>query len=343
MQMSHLTQQEVNDLKALHKQVEFQKEADRIKAILLMHDGYTQREIATILLIDEDTVTAWKQKFDASKTIADYLLDGYTPYQGMLSQSQKEKVTSFVEQSIISDASLVSAFIGKRFKKSYSEGASVALLHRLGFAYKQTTLIPSKYDQTQQQAFVQSYQTLEKNLKPNEVLLFVDGVHPSHNTQTSKAWIKMGAQKLVKSNTGRERLNINGAYNPKTQEVITHDDVTINAQTTITFFQKVEARYAAKKKIYLIVDNARYYRNKEIAQYVKHSRIKLLFLPPYSPNLNLIERLWKFMRKKLLKSVYYETFKEFKAAVLGFFEQIARYADELKTFIGTEFHLLGGV
>jgi len=340
MHSSHLTRQEISDLKALHKQAEYQKEADRIKAILLMHDGYTQREIAHILVIDEDTITAWKQKFESSITVADYLMDGYVQYQGKLNKSQKARVSAFVEDGIVADAALVTTFIQQQFKKSYTHRGSVELLHRLGFSYKHTTLIPSKYDALEQKHFVQSYRTLENKLKSDEVILFVDGVHPSHNTCTSKAWIRKGFQKLIKSNTGRERLNINGSYNPKTQEVIAHDDVTINAQTTITFFQKVEHHYTAKTKIILIVDNARYYRNKDIAAYVKDSRIELVFLPPYSPNLNLIERLWKFMRKKLLKSVYYETFKEFKAAVLQFFERIAMYADELKQFIGTEFHLL---
>lgn len=341
MHLSNLTQQERIDLKALHKATEYQKEADRIKAILMMHDGYSQREIARVLLIDEDTITAWKQKFEASHTLADYLIDGYVAYHGRLNESQKEKVSAFVEDGIIADADLVTTFIQKQFKTSYTNAAVVQLLHRLGFSYKNTTLIPSKHDAIQQQAFVKSYKTLENKLQSDEVILFVDGVHPSHNTATSKAWIKVGFQKLIKSNTGRERLNINGAYNPKTQEVIAHDDATINAQTTITFFQKVENHYASKTKIIMIVDNARYYRNKLIAEYVKDSRIELLFLPPYSPNLNLIERLWKFMRKKIMKSIYYETFKEFKAAVLQFFKRIAIYADELKQFIGTEFHLLG--
>ena len=160
-------------------------------------------------------------------------------------------------------------------------------------------------------------------------------------------------QKFIKSNTGRERLNINGAYNPKTQEVVTHEDTAINAQTTITFFRKLESRYADTTRIYAIADNARYYRNKAIREYLKDSRIELILLPPYSPNLNLIERLWKFMRKKLITSIFYETFKGFKSAVLTFFEDIATYRDELKSFIGTgvppvtgvtsENHFSGGI
>lgn len=340
MHISTLTAQEITDLKALHRSADHRREADRIKAIILAHDGYSGREIARILLIDEDTVTAWKGKFEASSTVADYLMDGYVPYRGKLKEAQKVEVASFVDAGIIPDAGLITTFIADRFKKSYTNAAAVDLLHRLGFSYKQTTLIPSKYDLKKQKEFVKTYRKLEENLGKDETILFVDGVHPQHNTSPSKAWIRRGLEKLIKSNTGRKRLNINGAYNPATHEVIVHEDFTINAQTTIRFFEKVEAYYADKAAIYAIVDNATYYRNKDIKKYLEHSRIVLIFLPPYSPNLNLIERLWKFMRKKLLKSWYYDTFAAFKTAVLNFFEGIAAHADELKSFIGTEFHLL---
>lgn len=340
MRIATLTAQEIIDLKALHRSADHRREADRIKALILAHDGYSGREIARILLIDEDTVTAWKGKFETSTTVADYLMDGYVPYRGRLDEIKKTEIATFVDAGIIPDAALVSDFIEEQFKKSYTNAAVVALLHRLGFSYKQTTLVPSKYDAEKQREFIETYRKLEENLGRNETILFVDGVHPQHNTQTSRAWIRKGLQKLIKSNTGRKRLNINGAYNPFTQEVITHEDFTINAQTTIRFFEKVEAYYADKTTIYTIVDNATYYRNRAIKEYLKDSRIVLIFLPPYSPNLNLIERLWKFMRKKLLKSWHYETFIAFKTAVVSFFEGIATYADELKSFIGTEFHLL---
>ena len=110
----------------------------------------------------------------------------------------------------------------------------------------------------------------------------------------------------------------------------------------MAFFDKVQQYYQDKKTIYAIVDNARYYKNKELQKYQTLSRIKLIFLPSYSPNLNLIERLWKFMRKQLINSHYYETFKEFKSSVLGFFEHIADYQQQLKQFIGVSFHLLTG-
>ena len=176
--------------------------------------------------------------------------------------------------------------------------------------------------------------------KEEEVLLFADGVHPQHNTKCSRAWIKIGQAKKIKSNTGRSRININGVYNPLNQDIIVHEAKTINAQTTIELFIKTELFYSNKTTIYMFADNARYYKNALIKHYLKTSRIKLIFLPAYSPNLNLIERLWKLMRKKVINSQYYEHFDDFKKAALSFFENCNENRPLLKNFIGDKMHLL---
>ena len=80
--------------------------------------------------------------------------------------------------------------------------------------------------------------------------------------------------------------------------------------------------YPAAKKITVILDNARYYRSKVVAEYLQNSRIELMFLPPYSPNLNLIERFWKFFKKQVLYNQYYGTFRQFKSAC-EFFSMIS--------------------
>ena len=121
------------------------------------------------------------------------------------------------------------------------------LLHNIGLVYKQTTLIPSKYDPVSQKKFKEKYETLEKELKEDEVITFMDGVHPQHNTTTSRVWVKKGKEKQVKSNTGRSRININGIYNPSTQEILVHESERINAETTIEFFKEIEDHYREKK------------------------------------------------------------------------------------------------
>ena len=99
-------------------------------------------------------------------------------------------------------------------------------------------------------------------------------------------------------------------------------DQTIIAESTIAPFQQLEGVYAPFTWIYVICDNARYYRSKGVQEYLEGSRIKLVFLPPYAPNLNLIERRWKFFKKQVLYNRYYESFDTFREACEEFFRLI---------------------
>jgi transposase len=101
--------------------------------------------------------------------------------------------------------------------------------------------------------------------------------------------------------------------------IIIQEDMTLNAEATIQFIRKIEKAYPTKKRIHVFCDNAPYYRNKAVKRHLETSRVKLHFLPPYSPNLNPIERLWKWMKERVIYNTYYEYFEEFRAAVLGFF------------------------
>ncbi|WP_207787680.1 transposase, partial [Candidatus Thiosymbion oneisti] len=116
---------------------------------------------------------------------------------------------------------------------------------------------------------------------------------------------------------------------------------TINADSTIALFQQLEAIHPLAACIYVICDNARYYRSKAVQDYLKTSRIKLVFLPPYAPNLNLIERLWKFFKKKVRYNRYYETFDEFKSACEAFFKNPRQYQHELRSLLTANFELIG--
>ncbi|OGN60292.1 MAG: hypothetical protein A3D96_05630 [Chlamydiae bacterium RIFCSPHIGHO2_12_FULL_44_59] len=107
-----------------------------------------------------------------------------------------------------------------------------------------------------------------------------------------------------------------------------HEDITLNAESTIRFFQKIEEAYPGKRKVNVFCDNASYYRNKTVRHYLGTSKIVLHFLPPYSPNLNPIERLWKWMKERVIYNTYYEYFDDFREAVLGFFAVLSTVAVE---------------
>ena len=107
------------------------------------------------------------------------------------------------------------------------------------------------------------------------------------------------------------------------KEVIVQENDTLNAESTILFLKKVESAYPDKKTIHLFCDNARYYKNRAVVFYLETSKIKLHFLPPYSPNLNPIERLWKLLKERVMYNIYYESFNDFKRAIFGFLEQVS--------------------
>ena len=342
MKTFSLQPEERKDLILLGKQIKDVKGAIRIRVILALDAGYTNKEIADILLLDEDTVRKWKKKYEKRQLFSDWLEEYYAGYNGKLTQEQIEEIEGFVEKHTVTDSREVVKHIKDTFAREYTITGVTKLLHRMGFVYKQVVLIPGRLNEAAQAAWLAEYKALEKDKKEDDVILFGDGVHPTHNIHKTKAWIKKGEEKQIKTNTGRGRLNINGALDMETMTVTTHFSETINAQETMNLFDKLQVVYKDKATIYLIIDNARYYKNKDVQAYLKQKgcRIQLKFLPPYSPNLNFIERLWKFMKKYIIGVKYREKFKEFEYAIHQFFDNLDQYKSPLKHFIGTELHLM---
>ena len=336
----NLTEAEVEELRAQHRMIKDGKSRDRIKAILLFNKGYTAVEISEILMIDETTLMEWKTRYLSRKDNVEWLLNLCKGYSGKLSKLETKKLETYVESNLISDSKQIQKYIRETFKKKYSISGVIALLHRLNFSYKQTTLIPSKADFEKQKEFKKNYDEFAPQLKEDEALLFMDAVHPQHNTACTHAWIKKGTQKTIPSNSGRKRLNINGAYNPFTQDILFLEDKTINAEVVLAFFRQLESFYPNKATIYVVCDQAPYYRDQRIKEFLKSSRIELISLPTYSPNLNLIERLWKLLRKQVISSTYYAHFKDFKKAVFEFLNDHSKdFKALLRHFIGIKLHL----
>ena len=151
-----------------------------------------------------------------------------------------------------------------------------------------------------------------------------------------------GVKKAIMSNTGRKRVNLNGAYSPLNQDVIIREDQTINAQSTIALILMILEKNPEARVIHLYSDNARYYKCNLLREFLAQYQEKIVwhYLPPYSPNLNLIERLWKYIRKDVINTFYYEKFNDFKDAIWKKIDNLVNEKDELASFIGTDFHLI---
>jgi len=341
MEPFKLSEEEKNELKKFHKSVRDGNSRDRIKAILMLNDGYSCIEIAKILILDEKTIRRWRDRYLNRKNITSFIFHDCTGYTGKLNQTELKAVNQYVEENLISDSKKVRLFIQERFGITYTKNGCIALLHQLGFKYKQTTVMPSGMNPDHQKEFKKNYEEFASQLKEDETVVFMDGMHPTHNLETGKAWIKIGTKKEVLSNSGRQRCNLNGFYNPFTQDIFAKEYPSINAQATIDSFTKLEAFYPNKATIYVIIDNARYYKNSTVKEWLKTSRIELIFLPPYSPNLNLIERFWKCLKREVILNKFYPKFSEFKVALLDFCNKSSpEHRALLKKSVGSKLHLL---
>jgi len=336
-----LTQEEVIFLKKLHKSQKEKVKADRIKIILLLNQGFTNEQVAEILLLDFDTVTKWKHRFLERTDINDLTLwieDNYVSNFGKLSCTQISWLRNYINTFKVADKKELIEVLQNSFNVVYEKSGLQKLLHRIGFSNKKIHKLPGGVDLEKQAEFINFFFELMGKLTDKETFVFIDSVHPQHNSNNSKMWIETGKDRWIQSNTGRQHVNINGAYNPITQDVITVQAPTINHETTIELLKLVSEKTTDKELIYVFCDNASYNKSKEVKAFLAtQTKIKMVYLPPYSPNLNLIERLWKFMRKNVINLKYYATFQLFKDAITKFFNNIQKYKNELSKFITINF------
>jgi len=147
---------------------------------------------------------------------------------------------------------------------------------------------------------------------------------------------------LLPSASGRKRHNVLGAYDPITHEAITvTNDTYINQDVFCEFLEKIANAYAdSRRPITLILDNARYQKCQSVANKAKELNIELLYLPPYSPNLNLIERLWRFVKKQVLYSKHYDSFDTFRNSINSCISELGtRFKNEMQSLMTMNFQL----
>jgi transposase len=153
-------------------------------------------------------------------------------------------------------------------------------------------------------------------------------------------WFERGEDAELPSNSGRQRVNINGAVNIDTLNVTVDFTDSVNSESVKRLMDQLIKDNPNAQTIYIILDNASYYHSKEVEEYRKKlGKIIFIFLPPYSPNLNLIERLWKFFKEKTLYNKYYEKFADFMQACKDFFKNIKKYKAPLRKRLAEKFHI----
>lgn len=144
-------------------------------------------------------------------------------------------------------------------------------------------------------------------------VFFVDAAHFVFGTYLCCLW--SFARIFVRAASGRQRFNVLGAWNAVTRQFVAVTNTTVvNTETMCELLLKI-AGLALTGPITFVLDNARYQRNAAVQAAAESLGITLLFLPSYSPNLNLIERLWKFIKRRAIYGRYHPSFAEFRATI----------------------------
>jgi transposase len=336
------------------KKIEKRRQAERdmriwrrLSALLWLNDGETAEEVARRLGVTARQIRKWL------KTYSTQGLDGLCElhYRGRISQLKDAQVGELkqeIAKGQFHTARQIAEWIDQRFAVQYSESGVKELLKRIGVSYHKVTGFLWKADAVEQEEWLDNYRCDPVGTGIRRY--FVDACHVVWGYEMLYfCWLLVGQRFHVKVGTGRQRLNILGAYCPEDHEYLdirlSRDN--INGQQFVNLLRVLLERHPETKKFILYLDNAKYYdapfvrdwlarRAKENPQFPE---FQLKFLPPYSPNLNLIERLWKLLRKKAFRRSY-DSFAAMQRGVSAVLDQLEKYHSELDTLMTEDFHIV---
>jgi transposase len=315
----------------------------RANALVLLDKGLSCQEVAEVLLFDDDTIRGWHALFEQGglEALTTFDMGGSS---GLMNAEQTEALKAWVNATLPRTTRDVGAWIEKQFGLVYeTRSGLVALLHRLGLEYHKPEVISRNLKPETQQAFIASYENLLNSKGDDEVVVFVDAVHPTHAARPVGCWAPKEQNLAIEQTSGRERINIHGAIDLETGQTRMIEADTVDAISTIRLLESLESLCPFMALIHIFLDNARYHHAKLVKEWLARPgcRIKLHFLPAYCPHLNPIERLWGVMHKNVTHNKTYGTCTEFAGATLTFLrDEVPRRWAEFSDSVTDNFRII---
>jgi transposase len=172
---------ELKHLRIQHRAMKKKRDADRIKAIVLLGSGWTAAQVCEALLLDQDTIRRYRTRYEQGG-LQDLLQDRYKGKQSKLDDRQLAELSAHLQAELYMTVQEVIVYVKRQYKVSYGISGMTGLLHRLGFVYKKPKVVPGKADPQAQRAFLERYVELKETKGENDPIYFMDGTHPQHNT-----------------------------------------------------------------------------------------------------------------------------------------------------------------
>lgn len=196
----NLTPEEINKLKLRHKKERDGKVRDRIKAVLLINDGYTFEQISKILLIDDATVRRHVVEF----MLSEKLTNRHKGSESKLSKHQTAELIIYLKGTTFLDLKPIINHVFSTYGITYTQSGMTAWLKAHGFRYKKPHTVPSKHNPAKQQEFIDEIAQVINN---HEQLFYLDATHPSHQSKLAFGWIFKGSNKALPTTATQKRIH----------------------------------------------------------------------------------------------------------------------------------------
>ena len=328
-----------SSLKSAHRMERDRKIGDRMKVVLLADQGESFAEIARFLFIDEQTARRHlKDYFDNDKTGGS---SGGS--EGKLTPEQAARLRAILVTCDVPTAQTAVEKAKSLLGITFSLSGMTDWLKRNRFSFKKSEPAPAKADSQAQAKFIDKYRDLKNDLPEGEVILFLDAAHPTMATKLGYGWSTKGERKIVATTAGKTRVNVIGTLNAQTLKLVTTYPATVNSETLAEHFVRLRRSYPQTRfsTLNIILDQGSYCVSKATQIEAARLDIKLWHLPPYSPNLNLIERAWKVMNEQVRDNVYFPDEKVFTAAIKDFFlNRWSKLSKSLKNRFADNFQVI---
>src|SRR4051795_9924766 len=335
MKTIRLTPRQRKQISERRRQAPDRRIYQRLSAVLWSDDGRSREEIADLLGVSTRQVGQWFRTF-RNKGLEELTTLHYQGDPGRLGPAQIGRLKREIATGLFHNAEQVRTWVEATFGVAYSISGLKDLLRRIGASYHKVSGFFWKADIQEQKKWVRKHRRHKREAGPGTRRYFVDACHPVWGVDLLySCWLLVGQRFYFGVGNGRKRLNILGAYCPDDHDYVdlslTRENIT--GEQFVKLLERLLAKHPDTTKFLLYLDNARYYSKPVVKEWLAaHPQFRLVPLPAYSPNLNLIERLWKFLRKKAL-SRRHVTFEGMQAAVAGVLDRLGDYRDELATLM----------
>ena len=342
MKTIRLTPRQRKDISERRRHVQDRRVYQRLSAVLWSDDGRTREEIAELVGVSTRQVGQWLRIF-RNKGLEELCTLHYRGDPGRLGPAQVKRLKQEIEKGVFHNAEQIRTWVEETVGVAYSTSGIKDLLRRIGASYHKVSGFFWKADVEEQKKFVRKHRRHKREAGPGTRRYFVDACHPVWGVDLLySCWLLVGQRFYVGVGSGRKRLNILGAYNPDDHDYVdlrlTKENIT--GEQFVKLLEALRAKHPDTEKFILYLDNARYYNKPCVKEWLaRHRQFRLVPLPAYSPNLNLIERLWKFLRKKAL-SRWHVTFEGMQTAVAEVLDRLGDYRDELSTLMTERFAIV---